>query len=149
MEKRYFGRIRMYTLDYLNCFIENLDLPEASRASLRENCETLVTTPGVIDELVSAETLLFKDYGIDGAYGVEWKPIVPHMDALSERTGLHRHVVDFLFLALASERLRENYRAAGHHRRPKIQAYRVPRRIRHLGHIRCKLVSVVLHDASL
>lgn len=26
----------MYTLDYLNCFIENLDLPEASRASLRE-----------------------------------------------------------------------------------------------------------------
>ena len=35
------------------------------------------------------------------------------MDALSERTGLHRHVVDFLFLALASERLRENYRAAG------------------------------------
>ena len=33
----------MYTLDYLNCFIENLDLPEASRASLRENCETLVT----------------------------------------------------------------------------------------------------------
>ena len=57
----------MYTLDYLNCFIENLDLPEASRASLRENCETLVTTPGVIDELVSAETLLFKDYGIDGA----------------------------------------------------------------------------------
>ena len=103
----------MYTLDYLNCFIENLDLPEASRASLRENCETLVTTPGVIDELVSAETLLFKDYGIDGAYGVEWKPIVPHMDALSERTGLHRHVVEFLFLALASERLRENYRAAG------------------------------------
>lgn len=83
----------MYTLDYLNCFIENLDLPEASRASLRENCETLVTTPGVIDELVSAETLLFKDYGIDGAYGAEWKPIVPHMDALSERTGLHRHVV--------------------------------------------------------
>ena len=56
----------MYTLDYLNCFIENLDLPEASRASLRENCETLVTTPGAIDELVSAETLLFKDYGIDG-----------------------------------------------------------------------------------
>ena len=55
----------MYTLDYLNCFIENLDLPEASRASLRENCETLVTTPGAIDELVSAETLLFKDYGID------------------------------------------------------------------------------------
>ena len=103
----------MYTLDYLNCFIENLDLPEASRASLRENCETLVTTPGAIDELVSAETLLFKDYGIDGAYGAEWKPIVPHMDALSERTGLHRHVVDFLFLALASERLRENYRAAG------------------------------------
>ena len=50
----------MYTLDYLNCFIENLDLPEASRASLRENCETLVTTPGAIDELVSAETLLFK-----------------------------------------------------------------------------------------
>ena len=90
----------MYTLDYLNCFIENLDLPEASRASLRENCETLVTTPGAIDELVSAETLLFKDYGIDGAYGAEWKPIVPHMDALSERTGLHRHVVDFLFLAL-------------------------------------------------
>ena len=38
MEKRYFGRIRMYTLDYLNCFIENLDLPEASRDSLRENC---------------------------------------------------------------------------------------------------------------
>ena len=103
----------MYTLDYLNCFIENLDLPEASRASLRENCETLVTTPGAIDELVSAETLLFKDYGIDGAYGAEWKPIVPHMDALSELTGLHRHVVDFLFLALASERLRENYRAAG------------------------------------
>lgn len=103
----------MYTLDYLNCFIENLDLPEASRASLRENCEMLVTTPGAIDELVSAETLLFKDYGIDGAYGAEWKPIVPHMDALSERTGLHRHVVDFLFLALASERLRENYRAAG------------------------------------
>lgn len=103
----------MYTLDYLNCFIENLDLPEASRASLRENCETLVMTPGAIDELVSAETLLFKDYGIDGAYGAEWKPIVPHMDALSERTGLHRHVVDFLFLALASERLRENYRAAG------------------------------------
>ena len=103
----------MYTLDYLNCFIENLDLPEASRASLRENCETLVTTPGAIDELVSAETLLFKDYGIDGAYGAEWEPIVPHMDALSERTGLHRHVVDFLFLALASERLRENYRAAG------------------------------------
>lgn len=103
----------MYTLDYLNCFIENLDLPEASRASLRENCETVVTTPGAIDELVSAETLLFKDYGIDGAYGAEWKPIVPHMDALSERTGLHRHVVDFLFLALASERLRENYRAAG------------------------------------
>ena len=102
----------MYTLDYLNCFIENLDLPEASRASLRENCETLVTTPGAIDELVSAETLLFKDYGIDGAYGAEWKPIVPHMDALSERTGLHRHVVDFLFLAFASERLRENYRAA-------------------------------------
>ena len=67
MEKRYFGRICMYTLDYLNCFIENLDLPEASRASLRENCETLVTTPGAIDELVSAETLLFKDYGIDGA----------------------------------------------------------------------------------
>ena len=61
----------MYTLDYLNCFIENLDLPEASRASLRENCETLVTTPGAIDELVSAETLLFKDYGIDGAYGAE------------------------------------------------------------------------------
>ena len=81
----------MYTLDYLNCFIENLDLPEASRASLRENCETLVTTPGAIDELVSAETLLFKDYGIDGAYGAEWKPIMPHMDALSERTGLHRH----------------------------------------------------------
>ena len=64
MEKRYFGRICMYTLDYLNCFIENLNLPEASRASLRENCETLVTTPGAIDELVSAETLLFKDYGI-------------------------------------------------------------------------------------
>ena len=138
----------MYTLDYLNCFIENLDLPEASRASLRENCETLVTTPGAIDELVSAETLLFKDYGIDGAYGAEWKPIVPHMDALSELTGLHRHVVDFLFLALASERLRENYRA-GHHRRPKIQAHRVPRRIRHLGHIRRKLVPVVLHDAPL
>ena len=74
---------------------------------------SLVTTPGAIDELVSAETLLFKDYGIDGAYGAEWKPIVPHMDALSELTGLHRHVVDFLFLALASERLRENYRAAG------------------------------------
>ena len=69
MEKRDFGRINMYTLDYLNCFIENLDLPEASRASLRENCEILVTTPGAIDELVSAETLLFKDYGIDGAYG--------------------------------------------------------------------------------
>ena len=134
----------MYTLDYLNCFIENLDLPEASRASLRENCETLVTTPGAIDELVSAETLLFKDYGIDGAYGAEWKPIVPHMDALSERTGLHRHVVDFLFLALASERA-----VLGHHRRPEIQAHRVPRRIRHLGHIRRKLVPVVLHDAPL
>ena len=77
----------MYTLDYLNCFIENLDLPEASRASLRENCETLVTTPGAIDELVSAETLLFKDYGIDGAYGAEWKPIVPHMDAFWSQQG--------------------------------------------------------------
>ena len=115
----------MYTLDYLTCFIENLDLPEASRASLRENCETLVTTPGAIDELVSAETLLFKDYGIDGAYGAEWKPIVPHMDALSERAVL------------------------GHHCRPEIQAHRVPRRIRHLGHIRRKLVPVVLHDAPL
>ena len=52
----------MYTLDYLNCFIENLDLPEASRASLRENCETLVTTPGAIDELVSAETLNMVDF---------------------------------------------------------------------------------------
>ena len=54
MEKRYFGRICMYTLDYLNCFIENLDLPEASRASLREELQTLVTTPSAIDELVSA-----------------------------------------------------------------------------------------------
>ena len=102
----------MYTLDYLNCFIENLDLPEASRASLRENCETLISTPGVIDELLSAETLLFKDLGIDGAYGSEWTPIVPHMDKIAELTGLHRYVVDFLFLALASERLRENYRTA-------------------------------------
>lgn len=75
---------------------------------------------------------------------------MPHMDALSELTGLHRHVVDFLFLALASERLREKLQSGGpdgravlgHHRRPKIQAHRVPRRIRHLGHIRRKLVPV-------
>lgn len=36
-----------------------------------------------------------------------------HGRAFGADRGLHRHVVDFLFLALASERLRENYRAAG------------------------------------
>lgn len=103
----------MYTLDYLNCFIENLDLPEASRASLRENCETLVTTPGAIDELVSAETLLFKDYGIDGAYGAEWKPCAAHGRAFGAGQGCTATWWISCSLRLQAERLRENYRAAG------------------------------------
>ena len=95
----------MYTTDYLQTFIDTLALPEESRAPLRADYETLLAAPGTLDELRAAEALLFG--------GADWEAIVPHMDRLHACSGLHRHVVDFLFLMAASERLRADYKAAG------------------------------------
>ena len=95
----------MYTTDYLQTFIDTLALPEESRAPLRADYETLLAAPGALDELRAAEALLFG--------GADCEAIVPHMDRLHACSGLHRHVVDFLFLMAASERLRADYKAAG------------------------------------
>lgn len=95
----------MYTTDYLQTFIDTLALPEESRAPLRADYETLLAAPGALDELRAAEALLFG--------GADWEAIVPHMDRLHACSGLHRHVVDFMFLMAASERLRADYKAAG------------------------------------
>lgn len=97
--------IYMYTVDYLKTFSDRLDLPADSRAPLLRDYETLLAAPGAADELKAAEDKLFA--------GEEWKPLVPHMDRLAESSGLHRHVVDFLFLMAASEQLRANYKEAG------------------------------------
>ena len=95
----------MYTMEYLKIFGDTLELPTESRAPLAHDYEMLLAAPGAEEEMKTAEDKLFA--------GEDWKTLVPHMDRLHELSGLHRHVVDFLFLMAASERLRENYRAAG------------------------------------
>lgn len=95
----------MYTMEYLKTFAETLDLPEASRTPLYNDYATLLAAPGAVEEMSAAENKLF-----DGA---NWDDLIPYMDRLHDCSGLHRHVVDFLFLMAASERLRTNYRTAG------------------------------------
>lgn len=92
----------MYTTDYLRLFIHALDLPEDSRAPLLHDYESLLAAPGAEAEMKAAEDKLFA--------GAQWDALAPHMDKLADMSGLHRHVVDFLFLMAASERLRETYR---------------------------------------
>lgn len=92
-------------MDYLNIFITNLELPAESLESLRHDYNVLLNTPNAQTEMKIAEDKLF-----DGA---KWEDLVPHMDTLSKASGLHRHVIDFLFLMASSERLRENYKTAG------------------------------------
>lgn len=95
----------MYTMEYLKIFGDTLELPAESRAPLAHDYETLLASPGAAEEMKTAEDRLFA--------GEDWKALVPHMDRLHELSGLHRHVIDFLFLMAASEQLRENYRTAG------------------------------------
>jgi len=96
----------MYTIDYLKIFIENLQLPEESHASLLHDYEVLLGTPGAVEELETARVKMLADANW-------WEELVPHMNKLSETSGLHRHVVDFLFLMAASEQMREDYKTAG------------------------------------
>ncbi|MBQ1985989.1 MAG: DUF5596 domain-containing protein [Clostridia bacterium] len=96
----------MYTMDYLNLFIDTLQLPEDSCEPLRRDYTVLLNTEGAVEELETARVKMLQDANW-------WKELVPYMDKVSEMTGLHRHVVDFLFLMASSEQMREDYKAAG------------------------------------
>ena len=96
----------MYTMDYFELFAEKLDLPADSREPLRRDYGILLNTPGAAEEMECARIKMLADADW-------WKELVPHMDKLSETSGLHRHVVDFLFMTAASEQMREDYRTAG------------------------------------
>lgn len=96
----------MYKAEYLDLFIEKLQLPEESREPLRRGYKMLLGIPGAVEELETARRKMIADES--------WaKSIVPHMNHLTEVSGLHRHVIDFLFMMSASEQMREDYRTAG------------------------------------
>lgn len=96
----------MYTMEYFEIFNENLHLPQESVEPLRRDYQILLNTPGAVEELETARVKMLADANW-------WEELVPHMNKLSETSGLHRHVVDFLFLMAASEQMREDYKTAG------------------------------------
>lgn len=96
----------MYTMDYLNVFIDKLDLPADSREPLRRDYAVLLAAPGAVETMEEARVKMLADADW-------WKELIPYMDRLSAASGLHRHVVDFLFMMSASEQMREDYRTAG------------------------------------
>lgn len=96
----------MYTMDYLKTFMNNLDLPADSRAPLTRDYEILLNTPGAAEEMETARVKMLADANW-------WDELVPHMNKLSETSGLHRHIVDFLFMMASSEQMRADYAAAG------------------------------------
>lgn len=92
--------------NYLEVFMYNLDLPEESREDLRNNYKMFCDNEEAVKLQKQAEGMMF-----DGA---DWRSeLVPYMDIISEKTGLHRYVVDFLFMVMASEELRCRYEEAG------------------------------------
>ena len=67
----------MYTMDYLNLFIDTLQLPEDSHESLRRDYAVILNTEGAVEELEAARVKMLQDANW-------WKELVPYMDKVSE-----------------------------------------------------------------